>query len=133
MRQVFVVEDNERMRATLCEWLETLPDTQCCGTAASGEEALEALDGSSADVVMIDMSLPNMSGVELVAALRARQPNLNCLICSGHTESSYMRQALEAGARGYLLKGDPNEIETALNEVLAGNLYRSPSLRRRFS
>jgi DNA-binding NarL/FixJ family response regulator len=127
--QIYIVEDHPLMRQVLCESVEKMPGLSVSGTAASAEEALTMLDGREVDLVLIDMSLPQMSGAELVGALQKRRPELPCLIVSGHRESIYVRQALLAGARGYVIKGDPYEIEEAIQEVLAGNKYLSKQLR----
>jgi DNA-binding NarL/FixJ family response regulator len=70
-----------------------------------------------------------MGGIELVAALREQRPEMRCLILSGHNEKSYVQRALAAGAQGYLLKGEPAEIENAITRVLSGEQYLSASLR----
>lgn len=126
---VYIVEDNDRMRALLRDWIDELPGLAVCGTAATAESALEELPGMQVDLAIIDMSLPAMGGIELVAALRERRPQMRCLILSGHNEKSYVERALAAGAQGYLLKGEPAEIENAITQVLAGECYLSASLK----
>ena len=116
------------MRDLLREWIDELPGLSVCGTAESAETALRELETVQADVAMIDMSLPMMGGIELVAALRERHPRTRCLILSGHNETSYVERALAAGAQGYLLKGEPSEIRTAIDRVLAGERYLSAGL-----
>ena len=125
---VYIVEDHPRMRDLLREWIDELPGLSVCGTAESAETALRELETVQADVAMIDMSLPMMGGIELVAALRERHPRTRCLILSGHNETSYVERALAAGAQGYLLKGEPSEIRTAIDRVLAGERYLSVGL-----
>ena len=73
--------------------------------------------------MLIDLSLPGMNGIELIQELRARYPDLRCAILSGHRSKTYARRALAAGANGYVLKGDPLEIETALHAILSGQRY----------
>lgn len=125
---VYIVEDHPRMRDLLREWIDDLPGLSVCGTAESAETALRELETVSADIAMIDMSLPMMGGIELVAALRERHPHTRCLILSGHNEARYVERALAAGAQGYLLKGEPSEIQTAIGRVLAGERYLSAGL-----
>lgn len=130
--QIYLVEDHSLMRQALQSSVEMLPGLVVCGAAASAEEALVALaapGGVAADVVLIDMSLPGMSGIELVQKLLARRPALRCLILSGHREPAYVEQALAAGAWGYVLKGYPQDITEAIAEVLDGNQYLSRALR----
>lgn len=126
---VYIVEDNDRMRALLRDWIDELPGLNVCGAAATAETALEELPGMQADLAVIDMSLPAMGGIELVAALREQRPQMRCLILSGHNEKSYVERALAAGAQGYLLKGEPGEIENAITQVLSGEQYLSASLK----
>lgn len=128
-RNVYIVEDNDRMRALLRDWIDELPGLSVCGAAATAETALEELPAMQVDLAVIDMSLPAMGGIELVAALRERRPETRCLILSGHNEKSYVERALAAGAQGYLLKGEPAEIENAITQVLAGERYLSASLK----
>lgn len=127
--QIYIVEDHTLMRRLTCEAIEKMPGFSVCGTAGSAEEALDAIDGAEVDLVLIDVSLPQMSGLELLEVLLDRWPTLRCLIFSGHKEPTYVRQALSAGARGYLLKGNPYEIRMAIDEVLAGNRFLSEALQ----
>ena len=78
--------------------------------------------------MLIDLSLPGMDGIELMRELRSRYPDLRCAILSGHRSKVYAHRALAAGARGYVLKGDPIEIEAALNAILSGERYVSRDL-----
>lgn len=126
---VYIVEDNDRMRALLRDWIDELPGLSVCGAAPSAETALEELPEMTVDLAVVDMSLPGMGGIELVATLREQQPDMRCLILSGHNERSYVERALAAGARGYLLKGEPGEIENAITKVLSGEQYLSSSLK----
>lgn len=128
---VFLVEDHPYMRQIMGEMVARAPDLTVCGEAASAEEALEALeavDGPAPDVALVDISLPQMSGLELVRVLRRRWPEMRCLVVSGYKESNYVQKALSAGAQGYLLKGDPLEVQEAIREVMAGKQYISRSL-----
>jgi len=129
MSNIYIVEDNDRMRALLHDWIDELPGLDVCGAAANAEDALRELPQVHADLAVIDMSLPGMGGIELVAALRERQPQTRCLILSGHNEKTYVERALAAGAQGYLLKGEPSEIENAITRVLSGEQYLSASLK----
>lgn len=127
--RIYIVEDHERMRELLGSWIDALPGLSVCGAAASAETALEELPGLGADLVLVDMSLPQMSGIDLVAALQVRFPGVRCLIMSGHNEPRYVERALAAGAHGYVLKGKPSEIEPAIAAVLAGGRFISPALQ----
>lgn len=106
---------------------------EVCGSAATGEAALQQLATVAADLVLLDLALPAMSGIEVVQALQVRQPALPCLILSGHSQASYIRQALAAGARGYVLKGTPSEILLAIQTVGAGGTYLSAAVQAKLT
>ncbi len=127
--RVFVVEDHAVMRSMLCEAVERESACELAGAAPSAEEALASMDPACVDVVLVDLSLPRMSGVELVRRLSARTPALPCLVVSGHVEASYAQQALEAGARGYVLKGRPGDLAAGIHAAAAGQRYVSSPLK----
>lgn len=129
-RDVFLVEDNAEMRMAYELLIEDEPELELCGMAATGQEALAAVPEADPDIAIVDVSLPDMSGIELVRQLKAQHPHLNILVVSGHAEALYVRDAVEAGARGYLIK---HEVVARLSEavrcVLDGDEYISEHLR----
>lgn len=127
--RVSLVEDHPVLRDVLQEYIGRLPGVELCVVSANAEDALDEFDGSMPDLMLIDLSLPRMSGIDLIRELHLRQPDLRCAILSGHRSPAYVRQAMEVGAHGYLLKGDPMEIERGLQAILAGKRYVSPDLR----
>lgn len=131
--KVFIVEDHLILRETLGYLIKNAPGLEVCGSAATGEEAVQQLAGVAADLVLLDLALPEMSGIEVVQALQVRQPAVPCLILSGHSEATYIRQALTAGARGYLLKGNPSEILEAIQIVGAGGTYLSAAVQAKLA
>ncbi|MEZ4869179.1 MAG: response regulator transcription factor [Caldilineaceae bacterium] len=128
--KIYIVEDHPLMLRTLSEFMRRMLGFEVCGAAHSAEEALEALslENIMPDLVLIDMSLPEMNGADLVRHIREQWPTLPCVIFSGHSEAIYVNQALAAGASGYILKGKPKELRGALEQVLSGHLYLSESL-----
>lgn len=126
--RVYIVEDHPIMRETLQDYLALDADLEICGMAESAEAALEALEAAAPDVVVIDLSLPGRSGLELVGEVGERW-GTPCIILSGHGERTYVGRALACGALGYVLKGNPREIAPAIRQVLKGEIYVSPSLR----
>lgn len=126
--RVSLVEDHPILRGVLRDYISRMPEVRLCTTVATAEEALQALDGDRPDLMLIDLSLPGMSGIELVRALRKTHPELRCAILSGHRSRAYAGQALAAGANGYLLKGDPVEIERGVRAILAGERYVSQGI-----
>jgi len=99
--------------------------------APTAEAALQRLRTLLIDLVLVDVALPTMNGIDLVAMLHTQIPDLPCLILSGHNEIDYVRRALTAGARGYIIKGNPLSIVAAIKRVLAGEIYLSEELRRK--
>lgn len=126
---IYIVEDNPLMQRMMCEIINRIPDLQVCGVAATAQEALDQIPAISVELALIDVSLPDMNGIDLVKTLHARQPTLACLMLSGHQEQSYVQRALTAGARGYVAKGNPIELQDAIHQVLQGEIYLSGPLR----
>ncbi|MCG7602157.1 response regulator transcription factor [Halomonas sp. McH1-25] len=130
MVRVFVVEDHPLMRDMLTEFLALEEIFEVVGVVDSAEAALERFPDPLPDLVLIDMSLPGMSGIDLLRKLHERQPGLPCAMLSGHGEKHYVEQAFEAGASGYILKGEPDELPQAIQQILAGKPFISPELQR---
>ncbi len=128
-RPIIIVEDHPIMRESLQEFLSEVPGIEVCGATATGEEALLLCDKLKPEIALIDVSLPGMSGLELVEKLSLSHPEIILVMLSGHQEITYVRRALSAGARGYVLKGDPQDILAALEEVGQGRNYFTPELR----
>lgn len=126
---IYLIEDHPLMQRMISEFIKRMPDLQVCGMAATAQEALAQLPSLAADLVLVDVSLPDMDGIHLVSELLEQQPTLYCLMLSGHQEHSYVQHALAVGARGYLAKGNPLELINAIQRVLHGELYLSESLR----
>jgi DNA-binding NarL/FixJ family response regulator len=128
---VFIVEDHALMRETLREFIQADMDCSVCGAAARGEDALAQLEHMSTQVVIVDVLLPSMSGIEMVEILHSKRPEIVCIMLSGHSEASYVRRALDAGALGYVLKGNPTEIPEAIRQASNGIVYLSGAVRER--
>ncbi|NIC04248.1 response regulator transcription factor [Billgrantia bachuensis] len=126
--RILIVEDHSFMLAMLQEYIDQEEDFEVCGTFDSGEAALASLAENVPDFVIADLSLPGISGLELISSVKDRYPSLPCAILSGHSERHYADQAMTAGAQGYLLKGDPDELPVAIRQMLQGQRYISPAL-----
>lgn len=120
MTNLFLVEDHDTVRQTLAALLNSEDDFVVCGQAASGEEALALLPDAGADMVLIDISMPGMDGLELLRKVREMWPDLPCLILSGHAESVYGDEARAAGAVAYIDKRRVREIVPVIRRVRAG-------------
>jgi DNA-binding NarL/FixJ family response regulator len=119
MTTLFLVEDHEIMRQSLKALLEKEDDFTVSGEAASGAEALAKLAEGTPDLLLVDISMPGMDGLELLQKVHARWPDLPCLILSGHAESVYGAQARAAGALAYVDKRDVRAIVPSIRRVLA--------------
>jgi DNA-binding NarL/FixJ family response regulator len=130
MIAIFLVEDNRFVADAVDGLLKTYPDVELAAVARTGEEALTMLPALAADVALIDLALPGMNGIEVVAAIGRVRPDLPCIILSAHREETYITQALAAGARGYITKELPLAIVEGVERVLAGEIYLSEDLRK---
>lgn len=126
---IYLIEDHPLMQRMTCEFINRMADLHVCGTAATAKDALDQLPTLKVDLVIVDVSLPDMDGIHLVGALHSKQPTLRCVMLSGHQEQSYVQQALAVGARGYIAKGNPLELIDAIRRVLKGEIYLSEALR----
>jgi DNA-binding NarL/FixJ family response regulator len=129
MPVILMVEDNAILAAMLVRFLSSQGNLSVAAIALSAEAALEELSHKVVDLVLIDVALPGMNGIELVTLLRQQYPDLKCLMLSGHAGADYVGLALAAGANGYVIKGDPYAILDAVNDVLDGKAYLSKELQ----
>lgn len=124
--QVYILEDHDVMREALAEFITGETSFEVWGTAGSAEQALDDLaEASEVELVLVDTRLPEMNGIEFVTEINRQRPELKCVMLSGHDEETYVEKALEAGAKGYIVKGNPSEISIALERVLDGEVYLS--------
>ena len=129
--RVLLADDHPMMLEGLRKLL--IPDFEIVGTATDGRALLEAAEAWRPDLVITDISMPVIDGLEVTRRLRDLLPATRVLVLSIHGEPSWVRAAFEAGAHGYLTKGSaPEEIETAVREVLKGRFYLSPVVTQTF-
>lgn len=117
-RTVYIVEDNSFVREALVMLIEEEPDLEVCGVASAAAEALAAIPLAAPDLILTDLSLPGMSGMELVEHLLIQNPRQRVAVLSGHPEPHYAEQARVAGAGAYILKGDPEAMMEGIRHVL---------------
>lgn len=130
--RVFVVEDQTKILKNQLKLLEGHPDLSIIGTALSGETALEEVARLKPDVLLLDLGLPRMSGIDVTRAVKASMPGVEILIFTIFDEEDKVLEAVQAGASGYLLKGTPaDKMIEAIKEVSAGGTVIQPSLARR--
>ena len=129
MIKIVIVDDHAIVRAGLRQFLEEQSDLEVIGEAANGREALDLVRKGGIDVVVMDLSMPDQNGVDALAAIKARAPELPVLILSGYPEAHYATNLLRQGASGYLNKEcDPQEIVTAVRTVSRGRKYITPTV-----
>jgi two-component system response regulator NreC len=127
--RVLVVDDHEIMRQGLRHILAASDDLLCVGEASDGHEALRQIETYQPDLIIMDVKLPGGSGIETTRQLTKRHAHARVIIYTYHDDETYLEQALQAGAKGYLLKSDSNQLLlTALRTVQAGEVFISPTL-----
>ncbi|MGO8700091.1 MAG: response regulator transcription factor [Limisphaerales bacterium] len=126
VKKVFLVEDHPVYAEGLVEVLKTEPGLTVCGKAGSAEVALRLIPRLKPDLVLVDITLPGMSGLDLIKQLRPAYPQMKLLVISMRDEQLYAARVLRAGGDGYVMKQqDPEEIIAAVRDVLAGRIYVS--------
>jgi DNA-binding NarL/FixJ family response regulator len=124
MIRVAIVDDHAIVRAGLRQFFSEQVDLRVTGEASNGREALDLVRQGDLDVLVMDLSMPDQSGVDALAAIKARKPELPVLILSGYPEAHYATTLLRQGASGYLNKDcDPEEIVKAIRTVCRGRKY----------
>jgi two-component system response regulator NreC len=130
--RIVVVEDHQVVREGLRALLETQPDFGVVGEADNGLEVPHVVDHLRPDVLLLDLMLPGLNGMEVIRQVRQGSPTTRILILSMHANESYVLEALRSGAAGYLLKtASSSEMIAAVRAVVAGNRYLSPPLSDR--
>ena len=130
--RVLVVEDQTKILKNQLKLFESSLEIQVVGTALSGEAALEEVEKLMPDVLLLDLGLPRMSGIDVTRAVKAKHPSIEILIFTIFDEEDKVLEAVKAGASGYLLKGTPaDKIVEAIKEVRIGGTVIQPNLARR--
>jgi DNA-binding NarL/FixJ family response regulator len=121
---VLLVDDHVILRQGLAQIINQEPDLFVCAEAADSSQAFEAIERLKPDVVLLDISLPGMNGIEFLKNLRARYPDLPAVVLSMHDESLYAERALRAGALGYVRKRESSEeVLAAIRSALKGEYH----------
>jgi two-component system response regulator DesR len=127
--RVLLAEDQGMMRSALALLLNLEPDIEVVAQVASGTEVVDAAIANRADIALLDIEMPGMSGLDAAAALRTARPDCRVLILTTFGRPGYLRRAMEAGASGFLVKDGPvNDLATAIRDVLAGRNVVDPAL-----
>lgn len=131
MIRVAVVEDHELVRAGLVELLADAEDIEVVATAANGMEALDIVAGEGPDIVLMDLSMPGVGGIEATRRIAAEHPGVRVIVLTSFSDSSEVLGALDAGAIGYLLKdASPEDLRSGIRAAARGESPLSPKAAR---
>jgi DNA-binding NarL/FixJ family response regulator len=128
MYTILLVEDHKLMAKALVSVLHKDGKFTVANVAETAEDALERLPNLQVDLALVDVVLPHTSGIDLVSRIHEKYPDLPCLMISGRSASQYVKRSLAAGARGYVLKDDIQEVILGIRHVLGGGVYLSKQL-----
>ena len=129
--RVMLVDDHVVLRDGLKSLLNYEPDIEVVAEASDGREAITIVDQVKPDIVISDISMPGLNGIESCRILRQDHPTLKIIVLSMHSGQEYVLQALQAGANGYVVKqADASEVITAIRAVIVGGAYLSPSISK---
>ena len=129
--RLLLVDDHAVVRSGLRMLLESEPDVEIVGEAGTGLEAIEAAAGLSPDVILMDISLPDITGIEAAQRIKKQFPDMAIVALTIHEDEEYFFKMLEAGASGYVPKrAAPEELLTAIRVAASGEVYLYPSLAK---
>jgi DNA-binding NarL/FixJ family response regulator len=127
--RVLLADDHALIRAGVRSLLEKMPGIEVIGEAVNAREALARMDSQRPDVVLMDLAMPGLNGIDGTAQVAKKYPGVRVVILSMHSDEEHVRQALQAGAAGYLVKDAvPAELELAVRAVARGEAYLSPAV-----
>jgi DNA-binding NarL/FixJ family response regulator len=129
--RILIADDHTLVRAGLTSLIARLPEMEVVAEAADGRQALRLVRDLQPDIVLMDIAMPGLNGLESAERIHGIHPKVKIIILSMHASEEYVAQALKAGASGYLLKDAATaELEMALKSVSMGQFYLSPSISR---
>ncbi len=129
--RVVVVDDHTLIRQGIVGLLDSQPDIEVVGQAGNGQDGIALAAELNPDVVLMDVSMPGISGLAAAKEIKSRQPDVAVLFLTIHDREDYLYQALRAGASGYVLKGaDVNDLLAALRSAHRGEVYLSPAVAK---
>lgn len=129
MINIGIVDDHAIVRSGLKQFLSDFVDLRVVGEAGNGREAIDLVRAESIDVLLMDLAMPGQSGLDALAMLRAKAPDMGILILSGYPEEHYAISLIRQGASGYLNKEcEPKEIVEAIRTIALGRRYLTPSV-----
>jgi len=130
--RILIVDDHPLVRAGLRSLIDAEPDLTICAEVSNVRDAIELARSQAPDLVLVDISLDDGNGIELIKRLKVHDPDIKMLVCSMHDESLFAERAINAGARGYVNKHQVTEqVLDAIRQVLAGRIYLSEKMVER--
>ena len=131
MTRVLLADDHALVRAGIRALMEKIPNVEVVGEAGTGRKALELVRSTSPNIVLMDIAMTELGGLEALPRVTKDFPSVKVIILSAHASEEYVIRALREGASGYLLKDSATtELELAINSVIQGKIYLSPSISR---
>ncbi len=131
-KRILIVEDHTLLRAGIKSLLSQDPDLEIVGEADNGRDAVRAIESLAPDLVLTDLSMPGMNGIEAITDIKRRYPKTLVLVLTVHKADEYIHESLRAGADGYILKdASHDELRIAIRSVLNGKTYLSPDISKK--
>lgn len=130
-KRILIVEDHTLLRAGIRSLLLQDPALEIVGEADNGRDAVRLMDSLAPDLVLMDISMPGMNGIEAIVDIKRRYPKTLVLVLTAHKADEYIHESLRAGADGYILKdATHDELRVAIRSVLNGKTYLSPDISK---
>ena len=130
--RVLIADDHVLVRAGLCELVKLLPDVEVVAQASDGREALHLIKTHNPDIILMDIAMPGMNGLEATVLAKQQFPHVRIIILSEHSSEEFVFRALRSGAEGFVLKDDPvEELFSAIKAVAQGGEHLSPKVTKR--
>lgn len=132
--RLMITDDHALVRSALIQFMEMAPDIKVVGETSSGNELLDSLRTTQADVLLLDMVMPGISGEELIARVRSGYPNLHILVLSMHDSTRTVLRAMKAGASGYITKNaNPATLLEAIHKIASTGKYLTPEMAEKLA
>ncbi len=134
MLKILIVDDHAIVRRGLKQIVDNIPETVTVDEAGNGKEALEKILSDDYDLVLLDITLPDRNGIDILCEIKGLKPETRILVLSVHPEEQYARRVFESGASGYLTKNSaPDELVMAIREVASGKKYISSTFAEKMA
>jgi two-component system response regulator NreC len=131
MPRVLITDDHAIVRTGLRTLLTADPSMELVGEASGGHEAIQLVEQTLPDVLLLDLSMPDLDGIEVTRAVKSRFPQLRILVLTIHEDQGLLREAIRAGASGYILKrAAESELISAIHVLMRGDMYVDPAMMR---